>query len=121
MIQSIIVFFDRTLAASRIVVIPMTLNFPALPSPARHRGIARLPVGGSDGDGADDVLRCRQGEAILAGKAFSPELAEEARRAAGAPAVRGVGPGMVLSADRRPNRLNVEVDKQHVVTGFRCE
>jgi hypothetical protein len=57
----------------------------------------------------------------FAGKPFSPELAEEARQAAGAPLVRGVGPGMVSSADRRPNRLNVEVDKQQVVTGFRCE
>jgi hypothetical protein len=57
----------------------------------------------------------------LTGKPFSPELAETARRAAGAPAVRGVGPGMISSADRRPNRLNVEVDKQQVVTGFRCE
>ena len=57
----------------------------------------------------------------LTGKPFSPALAEEARRAAGAPSVRGIGPGMVSTADRQPNRLNVEVDKQQVVTGFRCE
>jgi hypothetical protein len=59
--------------------------------------------------------------AALIGRPFSPELAEEARRASGARFVRAVGPGMISSADRLSNRLNVEIDQSRIVTGFWCE
>jgi hypothetical protein len=58
--------------------------------------------------------------ASMVGKPFSPELAEEARRMSGASSVRPIGLDFPSSADRRYDRLNVEVDHAGLVTGFRC-
>jgi hypothetical protein len=58
--------------------------------------------------------------ASMIGKPFSPELAEEAQRVSGASSVRAIGLDFPSSADSRPDRLNVEVDRARLVTGFRC-
>jgi hypothetical protein len=58
---------------------------------------------------------------MLKGKPFSAEVAEEARRITRAGSVRAVGPGFISTSDRRPNRLNVEVDRAGIITNFWCE
>jgi Peptidase inhibitor I78 family len=64
---------------------------------------------------------CVTGEArSIVGQPYSPELADRARRAAGAREVRKIEPGGAYTADLDPNRLNVEVDRAGVVTGLRC-
>jgi hypothetical protein len=56
----------------------------------------------------------------IVGQAYSPELAELARRTAGAHEVRKIAPGGAYTMDLDPSRLNVEVDGTGVVTGVRC-
>jgi hypothetical protein len=58
--------------------------------------------------------------APMIGKPFSLELAEEAQRISGASSVRPIGLDFPSSADSRLDRLNVEVDRAGLVTGFRC-
>jgi len=58
--------------------------------------------------------------APMIGQRFSRDLAEEARRVSGASSVRPIGLDFPSSADSRLDRLNVEVDRAGIVTGFRC-
>jgi len=69
---------------------------------------------------SQQTSECDASQAKGIGKPFSPELGEAARRASGANSVRPVGPGIISSADRRPDRLNVELDHAGIVIGFRC-
>ena len=57
----------------------------------------------------------------LKGRPYSEELAQEARRLSGARLVRPIGPGIISSADRIPNRLNIELDLTRIVREFWCE
>lgn len=64
---------------------------------------------------------CSAGEAqSLAGQPYSLELAEKARQVAGAREVRKIEPGGAYTMDLNPNRLDIEVDRNGVVTGLRC-
>ena len=64
---------------------------------------------------------CAASEArSVVGQPYSPELAERARRAAGAREVRKIEPGGAYTTDLDANRLNVEVDRAGTVTGLRC-
>ena len=54
------------------------------------------------------------------GEGYSLELADRARRAAGAREVRKVEPGGAYTTDLDSDRLNVEVDRTGIVTGLRC-
>ena len=56
----------------------------------------------------------------VVGQMYSPELAEQARRPAGAREVRKIKPGGAYTTDLDSNRLNVEVDRAGIVTGLRC-
>jgi hypothetical protein len=65
--------------------------------------------------------RCAASEArSVVGQPYSPELAEQARRAAVAREVRKIEPGGAYTTDLDSNRLNVEVDRSGIVTGIRC-
>jgi hypothetical protein len=65
--------------------------------------------------------KCSAGDARSAiGQPYSPELAEDARRAAGARDVRKVEPGGAYTMDLRADRLNIEVDKAGVVNDVTC-
>ncbi len=64
---------------------------------------------------------CAAGEArSVVGQPYSAELAERARRTAGAREVRKIEPGGAYTTDLDANRLNVEVDRAGIVTGLRC-
>jgi hypothetical protein len=54
------------------------------------------------------------------GEAYSLELADRARRAAGAREVRKIEPGGAYTTDLDADRLNIEVDRTGIVTGLRC-
>ncbi|WP_445505259.1 I78 family peptidase inhibitor [Microvirga sp. G4-2] len=56
----------------------------------------------------------------VVGQPYSPGLAEQARRAAGAREVRKIEPGGAYTMELNPERLNVEVDRAGIVTGVRC-
>ncbi|MXQ11178.1 hypothetical protein GR328_06875 [Microvirga makkahensis] len=56
----------------------------------------------------------------MVGQPYSPELAERARRAAGAREIRKIEPGGAYTMDLDSTRLNVEVDRADTVTGLRC-
>jgi hypothetical protein len=54
------------------------------------------------------------------GEAYSLELADRARQAAGAREVRKIEPGGAYTTDLDSDRLNIEVDHTGIVTGLRC-
>ena len=58
--------------------------------------------------------------AALVGKPFTPALEADARARAKVQNVRAIRPGMAVTMDFRPDRLNIDIDEKNVVTGFRC-
>lgn len=56
----------------------------------------------------------------LVGKPFTPALEADARKQSGLKNVRVIRPGMAVTMDFRPDRLNIDLDEKGVVTGFRC-
>ena len=81
-------------------------------------------AGGDDANAtppADVAQACTADAARGAiGKAATPEVVEQARRAAGAVIARVLKPGQVVTMEYRGDRLNVDVDEGNVVTGVRC-
>jgi len=64
---------------------------------------------------------CRDGAAYFAvGARYTPQMAEQARRAAGARMVRLIRPGMSYTMEFRGDRLNLEVNRAGWVTRVRC-
>jgi peptidase inhibitor I78 family protein len=64
---------------------------------------------------------CAAGEArSVVGQPYSQELAERARRTAGAREVRKIEPGGAYTTDLNAHRLNVEVDRAGIVRDLRC-
>jgi hypothetical protein len=64
---------------------------------------------------------CAAGEArSVVGQPYSPELAERARRDAGAREARKIEPGGAYTTDLDAHRLNIEVDRAGVVRDLRC-
>jgi Peptidase inhibitor I78 family len=90
----------RTLFASGLLILSPACGF-AQPEPERRP--------------------CAAGEARgIVGQPYSPELAERARRTAGAREVQKIEPGGAYTTDLDPDRLNIEVDRAGIVTGLRC-
>jgi hypothetical protein len=58
--------------------------------------------------------------AALVGKPFSAAVEAEAKKQSGLTNVRVIRPGMAVTMDFRPDRLNIDIDEKGVVTGFRC-
>ena len=70
---------------------------------------------------ASPPARCKEENARFAvGELYSDELAERARRAAGANVVRKTGPERGETMDLRADRLNVDVDRSGRIQGARC-
>ena len=72
--------------------------------------VASAPVEGCDAAKAG----------VSIGQAMTPALAETARTASGAQAVRTIAPGAMVTMDYRPDRLNLTVDDKGVVRAVRC-
>ncbi|QRM34075.1 I78 family peptidase inhibitor [Microvirga sp. VF16] len=82
--------------------------------------LALIPAGGLT-QPAPDRQACAAGEAeAVIGQPYSPELAERARRTAGAREVQKVEPGGAYTTDLNADRLNIEVDRAGIVTGLHC-
>ena len=56
----------------------------------------------------------------LVGEPASQELAAEAMRLSGAQSFRWIPEGSAVTMDYRPDRLNVEYNRDNVVTEIRC-
>jgi len=70
---------------------------------------------------ASPTARCKEENARFAVRElYSDELAERARRAAGANVVRKTGPERGETMDLRADRLNVDVDRSGRIQGARC-
>lgn len=54
------------------------------------------------------------------GASASSEIAEAARKAAGAELVRWLRPGMAVTMEYRMGRLNITIDDKNVITGINC-
>jgi hypothetical protein len=82
--------------------------------------LALIPAGGL-AQPASERQACAAGEAeTVVGQPYSPELAERARRTAGAREVQKIEPGGTYTTDLNADRLNIEVDRAGIVTGLRC-
>ena len=60
------------------------------------------------------------GARFAIGELFTLDLAERARRAAGAREVRKIEPGGAYTMELSPDRLNIEVDQAGIVRGLTC-
>ncbi len=58
--------------------------------------------------------------AKLVGKPFSASVEADAKKQSGLTNVRVIRPGMAVTMDFRPDRLNIDIDEKNIVTGFRC-
>ena len=58
--------------------------------------------------------------ASLIGEQASEEIVERARTQAGASIVRTLRPDQAVTMEYRAGRLNIDVDENGVITGFRC-
>ena len=54
------------------------------------------------------------------GQSATPDVVEQARKAASAGIARVLKPGQVVTMEYRGDRLDVDVDDANVVTGVRC-
>src|SRR5215211_2226364 len=60
------------------------------------------------------------GARFAIGELFTLDLAEKARRRAGAQEVRKIEPGGAYTMELSPDRLNIAVDQAGIVRGFKC-
>jgi hypothetical protein len=56
----------------------------------------------------------------VVGEPYSVELGEEAREAAGAARLRAIPPGMMVTLEFDPKRLQIELDEQNRVVRVSC-
>lgn len=56
----------------------------------------------------------------LVGQPGTSDLAAEAMKLSGARTVRWTAPGMAVTMDYRPDRLNIELDDKQMVARFTC-
>lgn len=56
----------------------------------------------------------------LTGQKGTPDLAAKALRMSGAKTVRWRKPGMAVTMDYRTDRLNIDITRDNMVTGFAC-
>ncbi len=56
----------------------------------------------------------------LVGKPFTAAVEAEAKKQSGLTNVRVIRPGMAVTMDFRPDRLNIDINEKNIVTGFRC-
>lgn len=93
---------------------------PQIPPPVRTSPptIGSRPVGPG---AASEIDSCGLGSiADLVGKAVTETTADDAGKRSGARAVRVIRPGMIVTMDFRPDRLNIDVDEKGIVTNLRC-
>jgi len=64
---------------------------------------------------------CDAGPAhTVVGRRLTPELQEEARAISGAEIVRTLVPGQVITMEFNPRRLNLQLNRDYVVTRATC-
>ena len=67
------------------------------------------------------AAQCNEHAAQFArGRLYSDQLAQRARRAAGAQVVRKLEPGQAITMEYRFGRLNLELDRRRVIIRVRC-
>lgn len=54
------------------------------------------------------------------GKSATSDIAEAARKSAGAELVRWLRPGMAVTMEYRMGRLNITIDEKNVITSINC-
>jgi|SRR4051794_7651260 len=77
---------------------------------------AAASAGQVDRDGRCDLEKAN----IVNGKPYTEELAQQARRLAGAAAVRRLGPGGAPTMEYRPDRLNLSTDQGGIIYKLSC-
>ncbi len=80
--------------------------------------LAACATGGA-GDG--DAGSCdADGARGLVGEQVSSELGQRAMQLSDARSLRWIPPDRAVTMDYRPDRLNIEYDRENRVTGIRC-
>lgn len=104
------------------------MAFRLLPRPIGARGptyvcalVMLWPCIALGQQGVPSASTCQAAAARFSvGQPYTPDLAERARQAAQARAVRKIEPGGAYTMDFSPDRLNVEVDRAGIVRELNC-
>ena len=91
----------------------LTMACACTPVPHGDGGVPApqpIPTGACKATGMDDLI----------GKPQSEATAKEALSRSGARTLRWIAPGMAVTLDYRGDRLNIDTDKDGLITGFHC-
>ena len=91
---------------------PPAVANDAAPAPSNDQPADTPP---SAGDGCDAVPAQR-----FVGEAYTAELGEEARLAAGATVVRALRPGEIVTMEYRGDRLTLTLDESGKISAVNC-
>ncbi|MFN2259627.1 MAG: I78 family peptidase inhibitor [Parasphingopyxis sp.] len=84
-------------------------------------GAILLAACANSGGGGGDAGSCdAEATSGLVGEQVSSELGQRAMRLSGADSLRWIPPDSAVTMDYRPDRLNIEYDRENRVTGIRC-
>lgn len=91
----------------------------AAPPSSGTVGSGPLPPGSPDGPPTGQACNAEAAQ-FAVGRVATPALVENARQAAGARMVRVLRPGLAVTQEFSPDRLNLTVDEGGVVTDVSC-
>ena len=77
------------------------------------------PAGGDSSPSTTQVCDADRVTGVV-GQKVGPELVERARQQAGAETARALRPTDVITMEYNPQRLNLRVDEQDIVTSVNC-
>jgi hypothetical protein len=89
----------------------LALNAACATSPVEEK----VPVHGDTGGSCNE----RAAQSLI-GRSADGALAVEAQRLTGAPRIRWIRPGDMVTMEYSPNRLNIYLDEQHKVKRMSC-
>lgn len=97
-----------------LIAASLAVSAACAPVPPAEKDGAPRPVG--EGEAMCDSSKAD----ALVGRAATSELGAEALKLTGARGLRWIQPGMAVTMDYRPDRLNIELDAQNRVVTLRC-
>lgn len=109
--------------AAALLAMPLAFALAACSTAGEPTSSEPMPVNGSPplviDDDFNESCDAKAAEQYV-GQMLDEALGERAKAATGARGVRVIRPGMAVTMDYRPGRLNIELDEAGRIVRFRC-